>query len=111
MDSSKKYGFITFSDDGRNGCATGTQNVLQSWTSGRGNGSQEVRLRQVEMFLRSTATEGMGITVLHGSSRFRRLYKKARGEFTMMRGYEIVYLLTFQLLCNVLFLLRILQNT
>jgi hypothetical protein len=68
------------------------------------NGRPEPRLRQVEMFPRSTATEGMDITVLHGSSRFSRLYKKAQGEFTMMRGYEIVYLLTFQLLCNLLFL-------
>jgi hypothetical protein len=110
MNSSETYGFIMFFDDGRNHYGPGTQNVPQSWTGGRRNGSPEPRLRQVEMFLRSTAAEGIVITALHGSSTLLRLYKKAQGEFTMMRGYEIVYVLILQLLCNVLYLLRILQN-
>jgi len=80
MDSGKTYGFIMFFDDGRNHYGTGTQNVLQSCAGGRPNGSPELRLRQVEMFLRSTAAEGMVITAMHCSSTFDACIRKRKGN-------------------------------
>ena len=80
MDSDETYGFIMFFDDGRNHCGTGTQNILQSQTGGRRNGSPGPMLRQVEMFLRLTAAEGMVITAVHGSSTFDACTRKRKGN-------------------------------
>lgn len=110
MDSGETYGFILFFDDGRNHYSTGTQMFFKARLV---VGVMEV---QSQGYDRWRCFSGQQLlkewSLLHCMAvQHSTPVQESQGEFTMMRGYEIVYVLMLQLLCNVPFLLRVLQNT